>query len=73
MKLTDKQIKKLEFCFLNYPENFKNHRYGTMQGIKEQLNELGDKVGFIFYCENAKLEDNEKYYVEMGKFVVNIK
>jgi hypothetical protein len=44
-----------------------------MEGIKEQLNELDDKVGFIFYCESAKLEDNEKYYVEMGKFAVNIK
>jgi hypothetical protein len=69
----DKDIIRLKDVFSNYPENYKNHRYGTMEGIQEQLDELGDKVGFIWYVESAKLNHNKQYYVEMGKFIVNVK
>ena len=69
----EKQIRILEDVFSNYPENYKNHRYGTTDGIQEQLDELGDKVGFVWYVESAKLNHNKQYYVEMGKFIVNVK
>lgn len=73
MNLTRNQIRTLETAFTNYPENFESHRYGTMKGIQEQLDELGDKVGFIWYVQSAKPNHNEEYYVEMEKFAVNLK
>lgn len=73
MKLTHGQIMRLEAAFANYPEDFECHRYGTMSGIQEQLDELGNKVGLIWYIESAKLEHNIQYYVIMGKFIANVK
>jgi hypothetical protein len=73
MKLAKKQIRILETAFSNYPKNFEDHRYGTMEGIQEQLDELGNKVGLIWYIESAKLEHNNQYYVIMGKFIANVK
>ena len=73
MKLTHDQIMRLKTAFANYPENFEDHRYGSMSGIQEQLDELGDKVGLIWYFESAKLNHNNEYDVEMGKLIVNVK
>jgi len=64
----EKQIKKLKNIFANLPEDFKSFRYGTIKGIQEQLDGLGDKVGFIWYVESVN-GDN----VTMGKFIANLK
>jgi hypothetical protein len=42
IKLTHDQIMRLTTAFVNYPENFEDHRYGSMSGIQEQLDELED-------------------------------
>jgi hypothetical protein len=73
-QLTLEQIKILENAFASYPKDFPTSgKYTSMQGIENQLDVLRGKVGLIWFTESAKLYDNKKYYVKMGKLIVNIK
>lgn len=55
MKLTSEQIKTLEDVFSNYTEYHyvvsRGTVYGSMEGISNQLEKLGDKSGYIFYID----------------------
>jgi hypothetical protein len=57
MKLSSKQIKILEDVFSNYTEYHyvvsRGTDYGSMEGISNQLEKLGDKSGYIFYIDRA--------------------
>ena len=54
-QLTPDQIKTLEDAFANYPEDFSGiSKYDSMEGIQEQLDELNNEPGKIFYVTNVR-------------------
>lgn len=54
-QLTQEQIKTLEDAFASYPDNYdKTLKYSSMEGIQEQLDELGENIGVIFYLRSVK-------------------
>jgi hypothetical protein len=58
-QLTTEQIKTLEDAFVSYPEDYKKTpKYATMEGIQEQLDELKDDIGRIYYI--SKVSKNQK-------------
>lgn len=58
-QLTAEQIKTLEDAFVSYPEDYKKTpKYATMEGIQEQLDELKDDIGRIYYI--SKVSKNQK-------------
>lgn len=60
MKLTPEQRKTIEDAFNEYPDSYeRNYKYGTMDGIEEQLENPTEKDGkkIIFYISNVKLDE----------------
>ena len=55
IKLTQEQIKTLEDAFNSIPEPMRTGKYGTMEGIEEQLAE-GSTL--IFYMTKAEITDS---------------
>ena len=55
IKLTQEQIKTLEDAFNSIPEPMRTGKYGTMEGIEEQLAE-GSTL--IFYMTKAEIIDS---------------
>jgi len=54
-KLTQEQRQKIEDALNTLPENLRSRKYGTMEGIEEQL-ARGDKI--IFYMSALENEPN---------------
>jgi hypothetical protein len=73
-QLTPEQIKTLEDAFAGYPEDFKRTlKYSTMEGIQEQLAELDEELGFIWYISKArKNEQLNEYEVTMERMVAGV-
>ena len=55
IKLTQEQIKTLEDAFNSIPEPMRTGKYGTMEGIEEQL---ADGSTLIFYMTKAEITDS---------------
>lgn len=70
MNLTLEQQKSIEDAFNSYPPDYEpNPKYGTMEGIKEQLESPHEKDGMkmIFYISNVKLNEE----LEAHSFSIN--
>jgi len=55
-KLTKEQKQTIEDAFNSIPEPMRTGKYGTMEGIEDQL-ARGDKI--IFYMTKAEITDND--------------
>ena len=54
-KLTQEQLKTIEDAFNSIPECMRTGKYGTMEGIEEQL---ADGSTLIFYMTKAEITDS---------------
>ena len=54
-KLTQEQLQTIEDAFNSIPEPMRTGKYGTMEGIEEQL---ADGSTLIFYMTKAEITDS---------------
>ena len=54
-KLTQEQLKTIEDAFNSIPESMRTGKFGTMEGIEEQL---ADGSTLIFYMTKAEITDS---------------
>ena len=57
-KLTQEQLQTIEDAFNSIPEPMRTGKYGTMEGIEEQLAQLADGSTLIFYMTKAEITDS---------------
>ena len=70
-KLTPEQIKTLEDAFASYPEGFPTTSpFASMEGVQEQLNQLEDGKGLIFYISRASMEDGKVLKCSIEKMII---
>ena len=71
-KLTQEQIKTLEDAFASYPEDYEGvGKYSSMEGIQEQLDELEETPGLVFYVSKVlNVMENGRWLVDIGKIVI---
>jgi hypothetical protein len=53
--MTDEQLQTIEDAFNSIPESMRTGKYGTMEGIEEQL---ADGSTLIFYMTKAEITDS---------------
>ena len=54
-KLTQEQLQTIEDAFNSIPESMRTGKFGTMEGIEEQL---ADGSTLIFYMTKAEITDS---------------
>ena len=57
-KLTQEQLQTIEDAFNSIPEPMRTGKYGTMEGIEEQL---ADGSTLIFYMTKAEITDSNDF------------
>lgn len=70
-QLTAEQIKTFEDAFSNYPEDFPTtSKYASMKGIQEQLDQLEDGKGNIFYISKVSTSEGQILHCTIEKVVI---